>query len=95
MKRRVADKSNDPSMLVTVAESIGSTLGKIAKKAEAVEASALKLKPAAKGRGSRKQVPKAKKSGKKRPGSISRLTGRKKAAAKNSRGKKASGRRSR
>ena len=92
MKARMANKAGEKSMLVNMAESIGSTLGKIAKKARAVEESALKLAPAPKSRGARKPTLKTKKSAASKTASPS-PSARKKAGVKTRRGKKALARR--
>ncbi len=91
MKVRAAKKSKDKSMLVNMAESIGTTLGKIAKKAKVVEESALKSMPTTKTSGSRKRVLKAKKSGIGKSSSTSLVTARSKSKAQARRGKKAPG----
>ena len=81
MKARVANIHRDKSMLVSVAESIGSTLGTIAAKVNAVQKVTLTSKP---GSAKRRNKPalKAKKSGSNTALSPAPVTSRSKAAKK-------------
>ena len=81
MKVRVANTHRDKSMLVSVAESIGSTLGTIAAKVNAVQNVTLTSKPAS-ARRRNKPALKAKKSGSNTALSPAPVTSRSKAAKK-------------